>query len=64
MIGAVHISKLLTVTHALRQLDISQNKIDDEGISAIAEILQHSKSLSTLEVGRCGFSMKGMYCTV
>ena len=56
----MYISKLLKVTHTLQQLDISQNNIGDEGIAAIAEVLQHSKTLSTLEVGRCGLSMKGI----
>ena len=56
----MYISKLLKVTHSLQQLDISQNNVDDEGIAAIAEVLQHNKSVSTLEVGRCGLSVKGI----
>lgn len=59
----MHISKLLSVTHTLQQLDISENIIDDEGITAITKVLQYSKSLSTLEVGQCGLSMKGMHCS-
>ena len=57
--GAVYISQLLNVTHTLQELNMSDNDIGDEGMAVISEALQHNKSLTTLEVGGCGLSVKG-----
>ena len=57
--GAVYISQLLNVTHTLQELYMSSNDIGDDGIAIISEALQHKKSLTTLEVGQCGLSVKG-----
>ena len=43
----------------LRVLDVSCNDIGDDGMAAISEALQNSKSLTELEVVRCGLSVKG-----
>ena len=43
----------------LRVLSVSDNDISDDGMAVISEALQHNKSLTTLEVGRCGLSVKG-----
>ena len=40
-------------------LDVSWNKIGDDGISMISKELQHNKLLTKLSVGGCGSSVKG-----
>ena len=57
--GAVNISQLLTVTHTLKKLNISDNNISDDGMAVISEALQHNKSLTILWVVQCGLSVKG-----
>ena len=57
--GAVYISQLLNVTHTLQKLYMNYNDISDDGMAVISEALQHNKSLTTLEVGQCGLSVKG-----
>ena len=57
--GAVYISQLLNVTHALQELSIYHNDISDNGMAVISKALQHKKSLTTLIVFRCGLSVKG-----
>ena len=57
--GAVYISQLLNVTDTLQELNVNFNDIGDDGMAVISEALQHSKSLTTLEVERCGLSVKG-----
>ena len=57
--GAVYISQLLNVTHTFQELDMSVNDIGDDGMAVISEALQHSKSLTTLGVVKCGLSVKG-----
>ena len=67
IVGAKYISQLLNVTHTLQELEIGYNDISDDGIAEISEALQHNKSLTTLDVMRCGLSAKGnvvckVYC--
>ena len=50
---------IITGIATLRVLDVSSNDISDDGMAVISEALQHSKSLTTLWVGRCGLSVKG-----
>ena len=57
--GAVCIAHLLNVAPTLQYLDMSHNDIGDEGMAIISEALQHNKSLTTLEVAKCGLSVKG-----
>ena len=60
--GARHISQLLSVTETLQHFDISYNNIGDDGMIAISEALQYNKSLkslTTLKVYKCGFSVNG-----
>ena len=57
--GAVYISQLLNVTHTLQMLIMDSNDIGDDGMAIISEALQHNKSLTTLNVGGCGVSVKG-----
>ena len=62
--GAVYISQILSVTHTLQELNVGSNDIGDDGIAVISEALQHNKSLTRLEVVKCGLSVKGSYCSV
>ena len=43
----------------LRTLRVSWNDIGDDGMAVISEALQDNKSLTTLNVYRCGLSVKG-----
>ena len=47
----------------LRALDIGSNDIGDEGLKILSEALQHSKSLTKLDIGLCGLSVKGSYAS-
>ena len=40
-------------------LDVGWNDIGDDGMAAISEALQNSKSLTKLNVYHCGLSVKG-----
>ena len=57
--GAVYLSQLLNITHALQELSINNNDISDDGMAVISEALQHKKSFTTLIVFGCGLSVKG-----
>ena len=59
--GAIAVSKLLMGNHSLQKLHVSHNNIGDDGISVIAEQLQHITTLTTLYVSSCGLSVKGSY---
>ena len=43
----------------LRMLQVSWNDIGDDGMAVISEALQDNKSLTTLNVYKCGLSVKG-----
>ena len=45
----------------LRLLHIGGNDIGDVGLEILSEALQHSKSLTKLDTGLCGLSVKGCY---
>ena len=47
----------------LRVLDIGGNDIGDEGLKILSEALQHNKSLTKLDIGQCGLSLKGSYAS-
>ena len=59
--GAIAVSKFLMGNHSLQELYVSRNNIGDDGISVIAEQLQHITTLTTLDVASCGLSVKGSY---
>ena len=63
IIGAKYISQLLNVTHTLQQLNINVNDIGDDGIAVVSKALRHNKSITRLEIQKCGLSAKGSYCT-
>ena len=57
--GASCVGELLKVNNSLQELDMYDNPIDDDGVSAVANGLQCNNTLIELDVGRCGFSVKG-----
>ena len=59
--GAIAVSKLLMGNHSLQELNVCNNNIGDDGISVIAEQLQHITTLTRLDVESCGLSVKGSY---
>ena len=56
--GAISISKMMMGNHSLQELDISENYIGDDGISAIAGALGNCK-ISKLDVEECGITLTG-----
>ena len=50
----------ITGSATLRVLNVSFNDIGDDGMGVISEALQHSKSLTTLNVQHCGLLVKGI----
>ena len=49
---------MITGSPSLRSLDVSGNKIGDDGISLLC--LQHINTLTKLGVEHCGLSVKGI----
>ena len=56
--GAISISKMMMGNHSLQWLDISENNIGDDGISAIAGALGNCM-ISKLNVEKCGITLTG-----
>ena len=56
--GAISISKMMMVIHSLQQLNMRNNKIGDDGISAIAGALGNCK-INKLDVQWCGITLTG-----
>ena len=52
---------MLMVNRTLKYLDISDNKIQDDGVRDIMEGLQHNDTLTTLQLYECEISVKGNY---
>ena len=57
--GAISISQALMVNQTLLELDMSDNDIKDEGITAIAGSLNNS-SIIELDVRGCGITFTGV----
>ena len=55
------LGELLKVNNSLQELDIWHNDIGDDGISLIADGLQHNNTLTKLNVPLCQISVKGSY---
>ena len=64
--GASCLGKLFKVNNSLQELVMSRDDIDDDGISSVADGLQHNNTLTKLDVSWCKFSVKGSYsyCSV
>ena len=57
--GAISISQALMVNQTLLQLNMKNNQIGDDGITAIASSLSNS-SITLLDVMNCGISVVGV----
>ena len=57
--GAVNISKMLSINKTLKHLEISNNPIGDDGISAISDGLHVNTTLIQLVARNCKFYSKG-----
>ena len=57
--GAVNISKVLRVNKTVKYLDISDNPVGDDGISAISDGLHDNTTLIQLVACSCEFHSKG-----
>ena len=57
--GAKYIKVMLMENNKLQHLDISWNKIGDDGMRLITEGLQRSNTLTKLNAERCGISVTG-----
>ena len=57
--GATCIKKMLMKNKKLQCLDISSNKIGDEGVTHITEGLQQNDTLTELRLYDCKMSVKG-----
>ena len=64
--GASCLGKLLKVNNSLQELIMYCNVIGDDGMSSVADGLQHNNTLTKLCVIDCEFSVKGSYsyCSV
>ena len=56
--GAISISKMMMVNHSLQELEMWDNNIGDDGISAIAGALGNCK-INELGVQECGITLTG-----
>ena len=59
--GASCLGELLKVNNSLQELDIWHNDIGDDGMSSVADGLQHNNTITKLDVTYCKFSVKGSY---
>ena len=57
--GAISISQALMVNQTLLELRMRNNKIDDDGITAIAGSLSNS-NITLLDIMRCGIGLVGV----
>ena len=58
--GASCVGELLKVNNSLQELNMYNNPIGDNGVSAVADGLQCNNRLTELSVEECGFSVKGI----
>ena len=59
--GASCLGELLKVNSSLQELDMPGNDIGDDGMSSVADGLQHNNTIIKLVVSWCEFSVKGSY---
>ena len=57
--GASCLGELLKVNNSLQELDMGWNIIGDDGMSSVADGLQHNKTLTKLNVEWCQLTDKG-----
>ena len=59
--GASYLGKLMRVNNSLQELVMRNNTIGDDGMSSVADGLQHNNTLTKLNLTYCKFSVKGSY---
>ena len=59
--GASCLGELLKVNNSLQKLVMWLNDIGDNGMSSVADGLQHNNTITKLDVSQCEFSVKGSY---
>ena len=59
--GASCLGELLKVNNLLQELIMRANDIGDNGMSSVADGLQHNNTLAKLNISQCKFSVKGSY---
>ena len=59
-IGVICIKTLLMENKTITSLDISSNDIGDEGVASVCQGVNHNKTVTTLSIHSCGFSVKGI----
>ena len=59
--GASCLGELLKVNNSLQELVMHTNTIGDDGMSSVADGLQHNNTLTKLNLTYCYFSVKGSY---
>ena len=59
--GARCLGELSKVNNLLQELIMRANDIGDNGMSSVADGLQHNNTLAKLNISECKFSMKGSY---
>ena len=55
------LGELLKVNNSLQELDMRDNDIRDDGMSSVADGLQHNSTITKSDVSECKFSVKGSY---
>ena len=58
--GVICIKTLLMENKTITSLDINQNRIGDEGVASVCQGVHHNKTVTALDMWRCGFSVKGI----
>ena len=59
--GASCLGELLKINNSLQELYMRVNDVGDDGMSSVADGLQHNNTLTKLSVSLCNFSVKGNY---
>ena len=59
--GATYIKKMLMNNKKLKILNISHNKLGDDGARHVTEGLQQNDTLTELDIHNCKISVKGNY---
>ena len=58
--GVICIKTLLMENKTITSLNIGSNDIGDEGVDSVCQGYHHNKTVATLNMWRCGFSVKGV----
>ena len=59
--GVICIKTLLMENKKLEILNIGDNQIGNQGVSAVCEVLHNNTNLTKLRMDGCGISVEGKY---